>query len=181
MDDRLLSSSRDVAVGTSHDRPAPLGVTVKTKIERGDRYSAPEVYTLEIALLESVRGGGVLDRIVKEGIAGDPEAGFEYVMVRGRIGYFSKGRGFGRQNDPYTAEPDYFRALASATAVEYPLPTLIRQPEPSLVGVSLSAGDVKEGWIVLLTAEKDEHPFVTFKREYRENLYGLWAPVWFQL
>ena len=42
------------ASGNSRDRAAPLGITIKTKIERGDRYSAPEIYNLEITVLEVV-------------------------------------------------------------------------------------------------------------------------------
>ena len=181
MEGRLMTSFRDVAAGTSRDRPAPVGATVKTKIERGDRYSAPEVYTLELTLLDFIRGGEAKNRVMEERIAGPADSGFEYALIRVRLGYFSRGRGFRRENEPYVAEPDYFLALASGEKAECPLPVLAKQPEPPIIGVPVAVGETKEGWICLLVGEKDEHPFVAFKREYRENLYGLWGPVWFQL
>jgi hypothetical protein len=181
MEDRPLSTLRDVAPGASHDRPAAVGMTIKTKIERGDRYSAPEVYTLEITLCDAIRGEEAKGRIINEQIAGLPDPGLEYVLIRVRLGYFSKGRGFRRENEPYVAEPDYFLALASGEMAEYSLPNLAKQPEPSIVGVPVAVGETREGWICLLVAEKDEHPFIVFKREFRENLYGLWGPVWFRL
>ena len=182
MEERAATPKRDATLGTSQDRPAPVGTTIKTKLERGDRYSAPEVYSLEITLLETIRGEEAWRRVSAEGITHEPpRSGFEYLLVRARFGYFSKGRGFGHEKEPYTIEPDYFVSVAADGGTPLKVPALQRQPEPPLIGVPFSPGDTKEGWIVLQVEEAETNPLIIFKREYRENTYGMWGPVWFQL
>jgi hypothetical protein len=168
--------------GYSRDRGAPLGITVKTKIERGDRYSAPEIYNLEITVLEVVRGKEAWERLRAEGVLQDDfKAGFEPCLIRIKFGYYQKGRGFGHDKSPYEIPDDAFRALSKDGETEYPIPSSGNQPLPQLLNTPFMAGDIKEGWILLQIPEGEEKPLLTFKRDHRENAYGFWGPVWFQL
>jgi hypothetical protein len=113
MNEKKTKSGPGGASGNSRDRAAPLGITVKTKIERGDRYSAPEIYNLEITVLEVVRGKEAWDRIRGEGsFQDDFQVGFEPCLIRIKFGYFQKGRGFGHDKSPYEIPDDAFRALS---------------------------------------------------------------------
>jgi hypothetical protein len=167
--------------GTSRDRAASLGTTVKTKIERGDRYSAPEIFNLEITVLEVVRGKEAWDRIgAEEAPQDDFKAGFELCLIRIRFGYFQKGRGFGHDKSPYHIPGDAFTAR-SPDGIEYPILSSGDPPRLQLLKTPFISGDIKEGWIHLQVPEEEDSPFLTFKRDYRENAYGFWGPVWFQL
>ena len=168
--------------GNGRDRAASLGTTVKTKIERGDRYSAPEIYNLEITILEVVRGKEAWDRISAERDSQDDfKAGFEPCLIRIKFGYFKKGRGFSHNKSPYEIPDDAFRAVSKDGETEYPIPSSRDQPRPRLLNTPFVSGDIKAGWILLQVTEGEERPFLTFKRDYQENAYGFWGPVWFQL
>ncbi len=176
------AEKRDATLGSRRNRAAPVGMTVKTKIEGGDRYSAPEIYNLEITVLEVLRGKGAWDRIRAAGVF-DPalKAGFENILARIKFGYFSKGRGFGHEKEPYEIEEDYFATVSADGKTEYAIPSVTRQPQPQLINIPFTSGDVKEGWIALQVPEGERGAFLIFKREYRENAYGFWGPVWFKL
>jgi hypothetical protein len=164
----------------SRENPAPLGATVKTRIERGDRYSAPEVYNLEITLVEVVTGKEARDRIEGQNVAGQPRAGFEYVLCRLKVGYFSKARGFAHSRERFEVLPEHFAAVATNGAAEFERPVLSRQPDHGLIGTSLAVNESREGWIVLEVAEGGKASLI-FRREYEANQYGVWGAVWFQL
>lgn len=168
--------------GTSKDRAAPLGMTVKTKIERGDRYSAPEIYNLEITVLEVLRGKGTQKLKRSEG-ASEPDlkTGFEPLFVHIRFGYFSKGRGFGQLNEPYEIPERGFVAVSGDGKTEYKPLLLLSQPQPRLIHMVISPGEIKEGWVALQVPEKQNESFLIFKRDYNKNSYGFWGPVWFRL
>ena len=129
------SERRDGAtLGTGKGLAAPVGATVKTKIERGDRYSTPEVYNLEITICEVLRGKGARDRLKAEGVSNlVTKAGFESVLVRVRLGYFSKGRGFVHQREPYEITEDCFVAVSQDGKTEYEIPVMREQPKPPLI------------------------------------------------
>jgi len=180
MEARIVPEKRGSAIG-SQDRPAPLGTTVKTKIERGDRYSAPEVYNLEITLQEVVRGEEAWARIEGQGVRGEAKAGFEYILCRIQFGYFSRARGFPRSGEAYMILPEHFVAVAADGKTEFESPTLLRQPQPPLIGTSFSVNESREGWILLQLPKDRTEIFLTFRREYAENQYGVWGSMWFQL
>jgi hypothetical protein len=182
MKERILSANRGANLGSTQDNPAPVGITVKTKIERGDRYSAPEVYNLEITLLESLRGTQAFARIQAEAVTTrQPKTGYEYLLVRIRFGYFSKGRGFGHAFDPYVIKQDFFNAVPPDGTEQYDLPVLDKQPHFPIIDVDFTPGQSREGWIVLQVPQDVKKPLISFKREYRENTYGIWGPIWFVL
>jgi len=172
-------AERGTALG-SRENPAPLGAAVRTRIERGDRYSAPEVYNLEITLVEVVRGKEARDRIEGQSVAGRPRAGFEYVLCCVRVGYFSKARGFAHSGEKFEVSPEHFAAMAGDGGAEFERPVLSRQPDHALIGTSLAVNESREGWIVLEVAEGGKASLI-FRREYEANQYGVWGALWFQL
>ena len=180
---RKTAERRDVVtLGTGKDRAAEVGTTIRTKIERGDRYSAPEVYNLEIAICEVLRGKGALEHLRMDGVSKlVTKVGFELVLVRVRFGFFSKGRRFGHQREPYEITKGCFVAVSPDGNTEYEIPIMKRQPQPPLINMPFMPGDVKEGWVALQVPEGEERALLIFKRDYSENAYGFWGPVWFQL
>ena len=169
-------------LGSSQEHPAPVGVTVKTKIERGDRYSAPEIYSLEITLLEVLRGKEAWDRIKVEGMSDEPpKAGFEYLLAHIRFGFFSKARGFGHANEAYRIGESSFSATSADGKTKYEFPSVSQPPQPQLVGLSFSTGESREGWVIFQVPETEKRPLLSFHRDYAENVYGVWGAVWFRL
>ena len=182
MVERKPSGKRHGTWGSSRDRAAPVGMTVKTKIERGDRYSAPEIYNLEITVLQLLRGKEAWDRIgPQDAFESDFKAGFEPILTYLRFGYFSKGRGFRRRSEPYKIAESSFIAISGDGKMEYEVPSLEKQPQPQLINMPMTPGDIKEGWIALQVFQREKKPFLLFKREYSRNTYGFWGPVWFKL
>jgi hypothetical protein len=176
----VVKARSNAFLGSSPANAAPIGVMLKTKIERGDPYSAPEIYDLDITLREIVRSNKALERIKSEGICSEqPEAGFEYILVRISIGYTRKGTGLGFE--PYKLEQGQFASVSSDGKSEYGIPKAVCQPEPSIIGSVFSSGDVRDGWILLQTPKKEKKPLLVFKRENYEGVYGIWKAVWFQL
>jgi hypothetical protein len=179
---RREKEKRGATLGSQPDHAAPIGLTVKTKIERGDRYSAPEIYTLEITLLEVLRGKEAWKQIIAKGASNEPpKAGFEYVLTHIRFGFFSKARGFGHAHEGYHIGKDSFSATSADGKTKYEIPSIIQQPKPQLVDLSLSIGESHEGWIIFQVPETEQRPLLSFHREYAENVYGIWGAVWFQL
>ncbi len=179
MEGGTVVRGRGPTIGTQ-DNPAPPGVTVRTRIERGDRYSAPEVYNLEITLQEIVRGEKAWDRIKEQGAAEEARVGFEYILCSIRIGYFSRARGFAHSGEAYEISGEHFGAVGADGRTELERPLLLRQPDPPLIGTALSVNESREGWI-LLQVPFGEKAFLIFRREYETNQYGVWGPVWFRL
>jgi hypothetical protein len=172
----------DSTLGSKPDHAAPIGLTVITKIERGDRYSAPEIYNMEITLLEVIRGEEAWDRIKAQGVSDRlPQSGFEYVLAHIRFGFFSKARGFGHPHEGYHIGVDSFSVTSADGKAKYEIPSVRQQPKPQLVDLSLSIGESLKGWIIFQVPETEKRPLLTFHRDYAENVYGVWGSVWFQL
>jgi hypothetical protein len=169
-----------LASGSSSACPAPVGVTVKTTIERGDAYLSPEIYNVEITLLEIVRGEEARERIVSQGISNrPPETGFEYILALIRFGYFQRGRR--RGTEAYQLTESQFAAVSSDIKQEYELPPVLQQPQPPLIGRLFNQGETHEGWILLQVPAGEKEPRLVFKRKHTEGIYGIWGYVWLQL
>jgi hypothetical protein len=182
MGNPIAPERRSSILGSSQDHAVPMGVTVKTKIERGDRQPSPEMYNLEITLLESLRGQDAWGRIKAEGVCDlPPAAGFEYILARIRFGYFRRARGVA-EHSPYKISDGTFAARSKDGITEYELPPILRQPQPQLMGVPFTGGDSREGWIVLQVPEAEKEPLLVFHRQYAvDNKYGMWGAIWFKL
>jgi hypothetical protein len=167
-------------VGTSCSTPAPVGVTIKTTIERGDAYSAPEIYNVEITLLEIVRGHEAWERVKTQSSPNEPpKAGFEYVLVRIRFAYFRRGRGMG--GEAYHLTEGQFAALSLDGKVEYEIPSILSQPQPALIDYTFSPGESREGWILVQVPKDDKKPLLIFKRQNVGGVHGVWGHIWFRL
>lgn len=166
--------------GSSYSCPAPLGMTVRTTIERGDAYSAPEIYDVEITLLEIVRGKEAWERIKAQGVAGDLlKSGYEYILARIKLGYFRKGRAAG--GEVYKLVEGQFAAVSPDGQTEYDIPSGLPQPHPQLIDGTLSPGESREGWILLQVPKDEKKPRLIFKRQNVEGVHEIWGHVWFQL
>lgn len=174
------SEDSQLAIGTSPRNPAPLGATIKTKIERGDAYAAPEIYDIAITLQEIVRGEEALQRVKEaEVMAEPPPNGFDYLLVRLTFGYSRRGRGIGEE--PYQLRSGQFIAVSEDGETVYKNPVTIRQPQPPLIGEVFQPGESREGWILFEVPQDESKPLLIFNREFVEGVYGLWGHVWFQL
>ena len=174
------NNNESLPTGSSSNYPAPVGITVKTTIERGDAYLSPQIFNVEITLLEMVRGKEALDRIRSEGVSDkSPDAGFEYILALIRFGYFQRGRRQG--SEPYQLTEGQFVAVSADGTQEYELPSHQLQPQPSLIDHLFQQGESYEGWVFLQVPEEEKEPRLIFKRKHVEGMYGIWGYVWFQL
>jgi len=172
-------NSTDFTVGSSHRNPAPLGMTVKTTVERGDAYFTPRLYEMTITILEVLRGKEAAERIRTQGVSDNPpKSGFEYILVRIDCGYFYKVRGF---DDDYRLTEGQFVTVSADGSTEHEIPSVIQQPQPQLIDWVFHPGESREGWVLLQIPEDDVNPLLIFKRQHVEGIYGRWRYVWFKL
>ena len=165
--------------GTSHLSPVPLGVSIKTRIERG-MGNAPESYNVELTILEFVRGEEAWERVEAQGVSDEPpKVGFEYILARMKVGYFRRGRGFG--DEAYEVTEGQFAAVSADSKTEFEIPSVLQQPQPQLIDGIFYPGESREGWILLQVPKHDKKPLLIFKRENVEGVYWVWGYVWFQL
>jgi hypothetical protein len=166
--------------GSSINNPAPVGVTVTTTVERGDAYLSPEIYNVRITVLEVVRGEEARKRISSQGVSDrPPETGFEYVLTSIRFGYYQRGQRQGKEI--YKLTEGQFAAVSADGKQEYPLPSVLHQPQPPLIGRVFSHDESHDGWILLQVPVGEKEPRLVFKRKHTEGIYGIWGYVWFQL
>ncbi len=171
-------------LGSRHDRPVPVGVTIKTMIERQARNPSTVTYNLEITVLEVLRGGEARDRIRAEGVSEDAsKSGFEYLLARLRLKYYPKARGLS-EYEPYMVEKNQFSAVSRDGNTEYELPPVAQQPKMQLIGLSISINKSIEGWIVLQVPLDEKEPLLSFDRDYTESRLTLRTArglLWFKL
>ncbi len=166
--------------GSSFRNPAPPGITIKTKIERGDPYSAPEVYDVEVTITKILRGEEARKFIKNQNIITDqPKKDFEYILVDINVLYFRRGRGF--VEEPFQLDEERFVAASADGETEYEIPFILKQPQPQLLNIPLQPGESHRGWILLQVPETEKKPLLIFKRENVEVVYGVWGNVWLQL
>jgi len=167
-------------LGSSQRNPVPIGKTIKTKIERGDRYSAPVIYDLEITLLEIIRGQEAWERVKVQEVFNElTKSGFEYMLVRLKVGFFRRGRGLG--GDVYELREGQISTVSADGKTRYEILPVPLQPQPQLLDLSCEPGESHSGWIVLQVPKDEAKPLLLFNREYGENVYGTWGPIWFCL
>jgi len=170
----------DPALGSSQRNPVPIGKTIKTKIERGDRYSAPVIYDLEITLLEILRGQEAWERGKAQEVLNElAKSGFEYILAHLKVGFFRRGRGLG--GDVYEIREGQILAVSADGKTQYEIPAVPQQPQPQLVDLSFKPGESHSGWILLQVPKNEAKPLLLFNREYVENVFGIWGPIWFCL
>jgi hypothetical protein len=181
MDNQNMSMAvqyQDQVAGSSYRIPAPVGVTVKTTVERGNVYLQPTLYNVQITIQEVVRGTAARAKLQAQGISDPPAAGCEYVLARTVFEYSARGKG--SHPADYTLMKGEFGAI-SKDGQEYDLPSIARTMQPALFGHSFSPGSAFEGWLVFQVPEEEREPQLVFKREHTEGAYSIWGYVWFQL
>jgi len=178
---------RGATLGSRQDRPVPVGVKVKAKIQRGEEYfRIPIPCTLEVTVLDVVRGDQCSDRLKADGVV--PEAHKderEYCLVHLRLGYSSSARGT-NPPPPYVLETAQLKAASADGQLLYDAPYLEKQPQAHLTGLTLNIGETKEGWVVLEVPQAEKQPLLAFYQcmeNGREgaNRSALTAPLWFKL
>lgn len=176
----MTDKNLDFTLGISYTNPAPLGVTVKSRIERGDPYSIPIIYNIQIAVLEIIRGKEAGQLIQSQGAAEEPAAGYEFLLARVKFDYYLKGRKQ-VETETYKLSQGQFMCVSSDGKTQYEMPKVIKQPEPQLIDLVISPGDSKEGLILLQVPTTEQRPLLLFKREHNEAIYGIFGYLWFQL
>jgi hypothetical protein len=166
--------------GSSHNNPAPVGIAVKTIVERGDAYSGGELCDAEITVIEVIRGKVAWERIKAQGIFSNPaKADFEYILAHIRFAYSRRGRGFG--DGVYSISEGQFAAASADGMTEYEVPSTLKQPAEQLIDWLLQSGETREGWVLLQVPEHDKQALLIFKRQHTGAIYGLRGYTWFQL
>jgi hypothetical protein len=175
-----VNTDQPVSNGNTPQTAAPRNTTIKTTIERGDAYLSPQLFNVEVTLLEVLRGQEAEERVRSQHITDKPpQNGYDYILARIQIGYFRRARGL--EDEPYTLTEGQLAAFSDDGKIEYKIPPAQNQSQPSLVGLNFSPGDVKEGWILLQAPREVERPLLIYKRKHEEGAYGIWQGVWFQL
>jgi hypothetical protein len=179
-DIRGSSGNPGAAPGTTPETAAGTGAIIKTTIERGDAYLSPQLYNVEITLLETLRGQSSAERLRGQNIsAKSPQAGFEFILAKLRLGYFRRVRGL--EDEIYKLTEGQFMAVSPDGKTEYPLPPVVIQPQPPLIEVTFNPGDTCEGWILLQVPAAEKQPLLVFKRQHVEGAYGIWGYIWFKM
>ena len=177
-----LSSDRKQRPGSSFNSPATVGTKVSTRIERGDRYSAPEVYNLDITVLQSVRGEEAKARLKNDSAIEEKQThDGDYILAQIRIGIRSKGRGFGQPLQPYVIEKEFFSLASDKGQMIDQATVLTSLFDEQLIGMSLMPGKTCEGWISFQVPAVEPNPLIVFQRDYRLNTYGEWSAIWFSV
>jgi len=128
-----------------------------TAIECGEGCTSLELYDMKINLLEIVRGEKAWERIKEMSPSNEPpEVGFEYILVRIRFEFSSRGS---PRECIHELRPEQFTAI-SEDGKEYETPPVM-PPKPELNG-SLRSGDFLESWVAFLVAQDDRKPLRTF-------------------
>jgi hypothetical protein len=175
------------AMVATPSKAAPLGVTVKSPIMPGFG-PGPKVCEVLITLLEVIRGKEAETKVISQDVSNKPpKAGFEYVLTRikvnnARTGTMRNERG-GKQARalPYTIMEGQLIAVSPDGEIEYELPTVVKQPQPEVIGVTLAPDESREGWILLQVPVDEKKPLLIFKRESPGYEWGGIGYAWFQL
>jgi hypothetical protein len=166
------TGSNGVIPGSSPQNPAYLGLTVKTTIERGNAYEMPEIYDLELTILEVQRGQPATGKS-----SADLDPLYEYISVRLRTGYFRKGRQPG--GEVYNLGESQFAIVSGDGETEYK--NLAISGEGQFIYGPLSPGESREGWVVLQAPKQEAKPILTFKRLNPGGVHEIWGNIWFRL
>jgi hypothetical protein len=146
------------AQGQTPSNAAPVGLSIKTQVECGERAGSMEPYDAKIAVLEVVRGKEAWERIKAANETNQPpRAGFDYVLAR--IAFEMKAILAPGNKTFELARKMQFVAL-TADGNEQDPPSVI-PPKPELHRI-VRSGEPAEGWIVLLVEQANSQPVMFF-------------------
>jgi len=146
------------AQGQSPSNAAPIGMSIKTQVECGERAGSMEPYDAKIAVLQVLRGKEALEKIkAANPSAPAPKAGFDYVLARVA---FQMNAILAPGNKTFElARKMQFVALTAGGNEQDP--PSITPPSPELHR-TVRSGEPAEGWIVLLVEQSNKKPVMFF-------------------
>jgi hypothetical protein len=141
------------AQGESPSNAAPVGTSIKTRVECGTTAGSMEPYDAKISVLQVLRGKEALDRLK----AAPPKVGFDYVLAR--VAFEMKAILTPGNKTFELARKMQFVAL-SAEGNEQDPPS-VTPPSPELHR-TVRSGEAAEGWIALLVEQSNKKPVMFF-------------------
>jgi hypothetical protein len=146
------------AQGLSPSNAMPIGMSIKTQVECGERAGSMEPYDAKIAVLEILRGKEALDRLKATNPASQPPpAGYDYVVARIA---FQMNAILAPGNKTFElARKMQFVALTTDGNEQEP--PAVSPPSPELHR-TVRSGEAAEGWIVLLVEAVNKKPVMFF-------------------
>lgn len=177
------NNGSDAIMGTSYTNPTPLGIPVKTRIERGEAYASPQIYKVEVTILETLRGKTAEEKIKMDGVHVDhPKPGYEFILARLKISYAAGARivQYAAGGEPFIFSENQFSTFSIDGNREEPTP-ILPEPHKFLNGSNVPPGGSQEGWLLLQALTKDPQPLLIFKRQNVDGVHGVWGSIWFKL
>ena len=146
------------AQGQSPSSAAPVGTSIKTQVECGERAGSMEPYDAKISVLRVLRGKEALDRLkAANASTPPPKPGFDYLLARVA---FQMNAILAPGNKTFElARKMQFVALTADGNEQDPPP--VTPPSPELHRI-VRSGEPAEGWIVLLVEQANKKPVMFF-------------------
>jgi len=144
--------------GQSPSNAVPVGLSVKTQVECGERAGSMEPYDARIAVLQVLRGKEAFERIKAANPSSQPpKAGFEYALARVA---FQMNAILAPGNKTFElARKMQFVALTAEGNEQDP--PAVNPPSPDLHR-TVRSGEPAEGWMVLLVEQSNRKPVMFF-------------------
>jgi hypothetical protein len=154
----VVTTGLPITPTTSTIVVTPVGTTVTAQLTLAAiTGTSPyqETHTVNITVLEVVRGSKALDMVKAADASNDfPKNGYDYLLARVKFTYGAGGILI------YTVIKDYFRAY-SFDNKEYAAPSII-EPKPEFIGSVFSPGQTAEGWIPFMVSQTDSKPVMIY-------------------
>ena len=142
------------AQGQSPSNAAPVGLSIKTQVECGERAGSMEPYDAKISVLQVLRGKDALDRIKD---ASPPKAGYDYAIVRVAF-QMNAILSPGNKTFELARKMQFVALTADGSEQE---PPAVDPPSPKLHRI-VRSGEAAEGWIILLVEASNKKPVMFF-------------------
>jgi len=147
-----------VAQGLSPSDATPIGLSIKTQVECGERAGSMEPYDARISVLQVLRGKETLERIKSANPSSQlPAAGFDYVLVRVAF-QMNAILAPGNKTFELARKMQFVALTADGNEQE---PPSVAPPSPELHRI-VRSGEAAEGWIVLLVEQSNKKPVMFF-------------------
>ncbi len=146
------------AQALSPSNAAPIGLSIKTQVECGERAGSMEPYDAKISVLQVLRGKEAMDRIKAANPSSQPpKAGFDYVIARVAF-QMNAILAPGNKTFELARKMQFVALTADGNEQE---PPLVNPPAPVLHR-TVRSGESAEGWIVLLVEQSNQKPVMFF-------------------
>ena len=146
------------AQGLSPSNAAPIGTSIKTQVECGERAGSMEPYDAKIAVLQVLRGKEALDRIRAANPSSQPpKAGFDYVVARVAF-QMNAILAPGNKTFELARKMQFITLTVDGNEQE---PPAVTPPLPELHR-TVRSGEAAEGWIVLMVEQSNKKPVMFF-------------------